>query len=223
MIYLATLFLVLLFAIYPVNACIRNSCSRIGKIYIGIFCFLFSIFIYFTYVLSKNVQEANKLNAEIQFMPPHEINEEKYNLAVKEYASINNIIQQVIDKYQPQVIIKDIAKGGLFNYTVGGSADSSFEGLGDIEKGTGEKLANLNKLVDKKHEMAKELITLKGEVYQLRFNEANRRLYVLKNSFFDGLVVSFFVKEEIKPVPNKKLLSNGVKERLSPSVIQVNK
>jgi hypothetical protein len=195
MIYLGTFFLLLFFSIAPLNAMLRHRYSDMTRFCMGIFGVIFCVFCYFTFVVNKHINEASHLNAEILITSSIDVNKVKYETARKEYSSINHTIQEILDKYYPQVIIQDVAKGGLFNYTVGGSSDSSFEGLGDIEKGAGEKLANLNELVDKRHELAKELIAYKEAIYKVEKEEYLQRLYVLKNSFFDGVVITYFLKK----------------------------
>lgn len=196
MIYIFTILILFLLSIPATIAVLKHKYNNKSRIVMILFGLTFLVFSYFTYLVNKHINRASHLNAEIMIYSSNEVGKAKYQLARREYREIDDIMEQILRKYLPQAVIQDVVKGGLFNYSVGGTENSSFEGLGDIERGAGEKLANLNDLIEKKHQIAKELIKYKEESFTADTSKIEQELFVLKNSFFDGVVVSFFVKRE---------------------------
>jgi len=169
----------------------------------GIIVFLFLIII----VISHDITKANELKAKIQIMEPVEINLAVLSRTKEEYKIITKLIKEAFDKYQIQATTIDFKGMTMFASPL---AANSLNGVGDIERGSGEKLKNLEELINKQWELANKLIQLEKESYKPEFYELNQSLHILKNNVFSGLFVRNFMAKEIDIVYNKTYYAKGV-------------
>lgn len=157
-------------------------------------------------VLVFHVNETNKLKAQNIHMLPKDILEK--NIAVKN-AELNDIKEQIKkagDKNQFQVQIKNL--NGISIYSMPMSANgTSFQGLGDVERGGAEKLKLLENLIKKQKEIANELIQAQKELSREEYYKRNAEIMVYENSIFDGILVKWF---SIKSNQNLNLIENRV-------------
>lgn len=157
--------------------------------------------------LISDVNKANTINAKIQLMQPSSIDEVNAKITEEQLKSVQDLIQKAFDKYQIQATTYDLK--GIKMYANAFSV-INISGLGDIERGAGQKLKNLEALILKQEELAKQIIALKIKTYKPEFYELNQELHVLKNSAFDGIIVRWFLKDNIQPIKNTDYYANGV-------------
>ena len=175
----------------------------------GIITFFAVVFaVVFTYAVAVDVRSANLIQAQIQLMQPSSIDEAKLKRAEMELKAVSSLIQEAFAKYQIQAKTEDFKNIKMYVMPLAG-AGLNFNGLGDIEKGAGEKLKNLETLINKQWELAEKIIELQTLVYKPEFYSLNHELHALKYSVFDGVVVRWLLKD-IQPVYNTDTYANGV-------------
>jgi len=162
----------------------------------------------FTVPVVASVMRANLIQAQIQLMQPSSLDEAKLKRAEMELKTVSSLIQETFAKYQIQAKTEDFKNIKMYAMPFAG-AGLNFEGLGNIEKGAGEKLKNLETLIDKQWQLAEKIIELQALVYKPEFYSLNHELHALKYSVFDGVVVRWLLRD-IKPVYNTDTYANGV-------------
>jgi hypothetical protein len=160
---------------------------------IGLGC---ALILYFIALMSADVQEYNKLTTQIIVMPPIEYDESRYTIVKNELDSVKSIIKDVLDKYQLQVEIKSLDGLSLYAMPMGVNT-SSLQGLGDIERGGGEKLKNLENLIEKQNTIANRLIPLATAKFKYEeFYKNNQERIALKYNLFSGWIIRSFGMSE---------------------------
>lgn len=160
-------------------------------------------------ITSSNIEEANYTLAQIQLMQPAGIDEAKLKRAEIEFNTVSNLIKETFDKYQIQAKTEDFKGFTIYTAPFSAGGIQTFQGLGDIERGSGEKLKNLEMLINKQWQLAEKIIELQATVYKPEFYTLNQELHILKYSAFDGIVVRWFLRD-VKPVYNQEHYANGV-------------
>ena len=158
-------------------------------------------------LLVRDIQRANKLKAEIEIMSPVTVNLAILKRTELEYAVVTNLIKETFDKYQIQATTVDFKGMTMFASPLAGN---SLKGVGDIERGSGEKLKNLEQLINKQWELADKLIELEKESYKPEFYKLNQSLHVIKHNVFTGLFVRHFMAKKINLVYNETYYAKGV-------------
>lgn len=206
------MFCLLIFLLFCLCLYLRIKCKwRFNNNDIGTAFFWISFILFFAVcvsflVLIGDVTKTNYLKAQNIHMLPKDILEK--NIAVKN-AELNDIkaqIKKAGDKNQFQVQIQNL--NGISIYTMPMSANgTSFQGLGDIERGGAEKLKLLENLIEKQREIANELIQAQKELSREEYYKRNAEIMVYENSLFDGILVRWF---SIKSNQNLNLIENRV-------------
>ena len=199
------LILCILFAIkYKI---IKNKFKDNGDLWLGLCIASGVIQVFFqttlVYVI-LSINRYNKLITEITYMKPISINVAKYNNAKRELSKTEALINKVADKYQVQVKIENL--NGISIYTAPLSQNvTSFNGLGDIERGNGEKLKNLETLIDKQNILAHELLEMANSQYGEEYYTKLQQLNALRYDLFCGVLVRWF---GINPQTDLVLIKN---------------
>lgn len=138
-----------------------------------------------------DINQYNKKYNQIKFMQPASIDIEKYNNAKSQLKEVQLLIQDVADKYKMQIEIKSLQ--GINVYSLPMSANTTtFQGLGDVERASGEKLKNLERLIDKQQKLASELINLYNNQYKPEYYTNLQELNTLRYNIFSGWFVRLF-------------------------------
>lgn len=213
MIYLILLIVTILLFLFSLWAIFDKSLEEENYAYrlMGACLTTFTSFLFLLnsiFFCSKDLSEANRLNAEIKMMQPASINIAKLKRTEAEYKAISKHIQEAFNKHEIQANTTDIA--GMSVYVAPFSAGvGSFNGIGDIERGAGEKLKNLEALINKQWKLAEDLVALEVQTYKPEFYELNQKLHVIKYNLFSGLIVRALIRD-IKPVYNDDYYASGV-------------
>ena len=182
----------------------------VGKLKFDVFmavCFpLLTLLIICVAVLVFHVNETNILKAQNIHMLPKDILEKNIAVKKEELNDIKEQIKKASDKNQFQVQIKNL--NGISIYSMPMSANgTSFQGLGDVERGGAEKLKLLENLIEKQKEIANELIQAQKELSREEYYKRNAEIMVYENSILDGILVRWF---SIKSNQNLNLIENRV-------------
>jgi len=157
-----------------------------------------------TKLILPSINKYNRLITEITYMKPISINVAKYNNAKKELSKTEALINKIADKYQVQVKVENL--NGISIYTAPLSQNvTSFNGLGDIERGSGEKLKNLEVLIDKQNILAHELLEMANSQYGEEYYTKLQQLNALRYDLFSGVLVRWF---GINPQTDLVLIKN---------------
>lgn len=206
MIFLFILFILFLLSLYAFLHIIfkREFIDGFGLIMLIIMILAF-VFVIFNIVV-YDIRETNILKAQNIHMLPKDILEKNIAVKKEELNDIKEQIKKASDKNQFQVQIKNL--NGISIYAMPMSANgTSFQGLGDIEKGGAEKLKLLESLIEKQREIANELIQAQKELSREEYYKRNAEIMVYENSIFDGIVVRWF---SIKSNQSLNLIENRV-------------
>lgn len=156
------------------------------------------------YLIIPSINKYNTLITEVAYMKPISINVAKYNNAKRELSKTEALINKVADKYQVQVKVENL--NGISIYTAPLSQNvTSFNGLGDIERGSGEKLKNLEALIDKQNILAHELLEMANSQYGEEYYTKLQQLNALRYDLFSGVLVRWF---GINPQTDLVLIKN---------------
>lgn len=137
-------------------------------------------------------------------MKPISINVAKYNNAKRELLKTEALINKVADKYQVQVKVENL--NGISIYSAPLSQNvNGFNGLGDIERGSGEKLKNLEALIDRQNILAHELLEMANSQYGEEYYTKLQQLNALRYDLFSGVLVRWF---GINPQTDLVLIKN---------------
>lgn len=159
----------------------------------------------------EDVTTYNETFTKTKIMQPVTIDIVKYNNATRQLATTQNMIKEIMAKYQIQAQVQNL--NGVKIYTMPMSASGvSFQGLGDIERGAGEKLKNLEVLLTKQEQIANTLVQMQNAQYKEEFYTLNQQLNAMRYSLFDGWIVrAFGIKEsDIAIVSNDVYYATGV-------------
>lgn len=151
-----------------------------------------------------SINKYNTLITEVTYMKPISINVAKYNNAKRELLKTEALINKVADKYQVQVKVENL--NGISIYSAPLSQNvNGFNGLGDIERGSGEKLKNLEALIDKQNILAHELLEMANSQYGEEYYTKLQQLNALRYDLFSGVLVRWF---GINPQTDLVLIKN---------------
>lgn len=155
-------------------------------------------------LIIPSVQKYNTLITEVAYMKPISINVAKYNNAKRELSKTEALINKVADKYQVQVKVENL--NGISIYSAPLSQNvNGFNGLGDIERGSGEKLKNLEALIDRQNILAHELLEMANSQYGEEYYTKLQQLNALRYDLFSGVLVRWF---GINPQTDLVLIKN---------------
>jgi len=151
-----------------------------------------------------SINQYNTLITEVAYMKPISINVAKYNNAKRELSKTEALINKVADKYQVQVKVENL--NGISIYSAPLSQNvNGFNGLGDIERGSGEKLKNLEALIDRQNILAHELLEIANSQYGEEYYTKLQQLNALRYDLFSGVLVRWF---GINPQTDLVLIKN---------------
>lgn len=185
----------------------QGSDSSIG---FGMLCGVFFIIqmlfqhVSLTDSILPSINKYNTLITEVTYMKPISINVAKYNNAKRELLKTEALINKVADKYQVQVKVENL--NGISIYSAPLSQNvNGFNGLGDIERGSGEKLKNLEALIDRQNILAHELLEIANSQYGEEYYTKLQQLNALRYDLFSGVLVRWF---GINPQTDLVLIKN---------------
>ena len=200
------MFTLLVLILFFISLCFVIVCKLKFEPFMMV-CFpLLTLLIICVAVLVFHVNETNILKAQNIHMLPKDILEKNIAVKKEELNDIKEQIKKASDKNQFQVQIKNL--NGISIYSMPMSANgTSFQGLGDVERGGAEKLKLLENLIEKQKEIANELIQAEKELSREEYYKRNAEIMVYENSIFDGILVKWF---SIKSNQNLNLIENRV-------------
>lgn len=185
----------------------QGSDSSIGfGILFGVFFMIQMLFqhVSLTDSILPSINKYNTLITEVTYMKPISINVAKYNNAKRELLKTEALINKVADKYQVQVKVENL--NGISIYSAPLSQNvNGFNGLGDIERGSGEKLKNLEALIDRQNILAHELLEIANSQYGEEYYTKLQQLNALRYDLFSGVLVRWF---GINPQTDLVLIKN---------------
>ena len=200
------MFTLLVLILFFISLCFVIVCKLKFEPFMMV-CFpLLTLLIICVAVLVFHVNETNILKAQNIHMLPKDILEKNIAVKKEELNDIKEQIKKASDKNQFQVQIKNL--NGISIYSMPMSANgTSFQGLGDVERGGAEKLKLLENLIKKQKEIANELIQAQKELSREEYYKRNAEIMVYENSILDGILVRWF---SIKSNQNLNLIENRV-------------
>jgi hypothetical protein len=149
-----------------------------------------------------NVNNANKIKAQIILMKPLEKYKQDVAMTEFELSKVERLIEKAFDKNNPNVSVK--MENGIKIYSFLGSSD-----LGSAEAGNAKKQELLVKYIEKQNELADKLIYVKKMAYGDEYYKLQQDYAVYANSIFSGWIVRLFsINEGYKPVQNKNYAPN---------------
>lgn len=162
-----------------------------------------SIFVVFALLTCiSNVNNANKIKAQIILMKPLEKYRQDVAITEFELSKVERLIEKAFDKNNPNVSVK--MENGIKIYSFLGSSD-----LGSAEAGNAKKQELLVKYIEKQNELADKLIYVKKMAYGDEYYKLQQDYAVYANSIFSGWIVRLFsINEGYKPVQNKNYAPN---------------
>ena len=179
----------IIFCKWFIEACNNGSEIEILAFFLNVLVCI-GIFLTIQFII-EDIQKYNNTYTEVKFMSPVAIDITKYNNAKTELKKTENLIQNVVGKYKVQVEVKSLQ--GINIYSMPMSANTtSFQGLGDIERGSGEKLKNLEVLIEKQNQIANNIISLYNAQFKPEYYNNLQNLNALRYSWFSGWFVRWF-------------------------------
>jgi hypothetical protein len=157
-------------------------------------------------IVVQDVERVNRLKAANINMIPTSALQDVYDLRMLELKKVQDQILKAFDKNKFQIRLQNL--NGLSIYTSPLSSNvTSFQGLGDVERGGAEKLKLLHELIEKQYRLAESIIEAKKALYREEYYQNNASIMVYENSLFDGCLVRWF---SIKNSSQLNIVQNSV-------------